>query len=129
MYNMNLKKGSLHLTFWLGIPYRVISENNTIEYVENEKLVRFTFDIRKQKNFTINEDGKDIITFSEKWKWIEYDNNQVDKNLIKFINYHDNSDIQKIEGVFLFPTITITKQMKDKDESKEELGFRFEFIH
>lgn len=129
MYNMNLKKGSLHLTFWLGIPYRVISENNTIEYVENEKLVRFTFDIRKQKNFTINEDGKDIITFSEKWKWIEYDNNQVDKNLIKFINYHDNSDIQKIEGVFLFPTITITKQMKDKDESKEEFGFRFEFIH
>ena len=126
---MNLKKGSLHLTFWLGIPYRVISENNTIEYVENEKLVRFTFDIRKQKNFTINEDGKDIITFSEKWKWIEYDNNQVDKNLIKFINYHDNSDIQKIEGVFLFPTITITKQMKDKDESKEEFGFRFEFIH
>lgn len=113
--------------FWIGASYRVISENNTVDYLEDEKLVRFKFDISKRKNFIINGDGTDILTFSDKWKWIEYDDNQVDKNLIKFINYHENNDIQKIEGVFLFPTKTITKQMKDKDEDSD--GFIFEFIH
>jgi len=126
---MFLKKGKLHLCFWIGVPYRVISEKSSVEYIENEKLVRFTFDISKRSNFNVNDDGNDILALIDRWEWIEYDNDQVDKNLIKFINYHEHREIQGIEGVFHFPLQTITKPMKDKDESKEDFGFRFEFIH
>lgn len=125
---MYLKKGKLGLMIWIGAPYRVNSEHTQLEYIDGK--ARFTFDISKKSNFNVNQDGNDIVENSESWDSLEFnDNPKVLKNIQKFIRFHKNDEIEKIEAVFLFPNQTIVKNITDKKEDKEKFGYRFDFSH